>query len=89
MGSAEFLPHRLGREHGLAYARSIQFYNKTLFWQWMRLPGDNVFAVAAVHKRLRFTEANGNKIGLTNAQRVLMWLHDMERSFAPVASWLP
>jgi hypothetical protein len=40
-------------------------------------------------KRLRFTEANGNKIGLTNAQRALMWLRDMERSFAPVARWLP
>jgi len=40
-------------------------------------------------KRLRFTEAQGSQIGLTNAQRVLMWLHDMERSFAPIASWLP
>ena len=39
-------------------------------------------------KRLRFTEA-GSRIGLTNAQRVLMWLREMERSFAPVASWLP
>jgi nitric oxide reductase subunit B len=35
-------------EHGLAYARSIAFYNKTLLWQWMRLPGDVVFALAAV-----------------------------------------
>jgi Zeta toxin len=40
-------------------------------------------------KRLRFTEASGSKIGLTNAQRVLMWLREMERSFAPIASWLP
>lgn len=40
-------------------------------------------------KRLRFTEAQGSQIGLTNAQRVLMWLRDMERSFAPIASWLP
>ena len=40
-------------------------------------------------KRLRFTEANGSRIGLTNAQRVLMWLRDMERSFLPVASSLP
>lgn len=39
-------------------------------------------------KRLRFTDANGSQIGLTNAQRVLMWLRDMERSFAPIASWL-
>jgi nitric oxide reductase subunit B len=34
-------------EHGLAYAWSIEFYNGTLVWQWMRLPGDVVFAVAA------------------------------------------
>ena len=40
-------------------------------------------------KRLRFTEAQGSQIGLTNAQRVLMWLRDMERSFAPIAPWLP
>ncbi len=35
-------------EHGLAYARSSAFYNTTLFWQWMRLPGDVVFAAGAV-----------------------------------------
>jgi nitric oxide reductase subunit B len=35
-------------EHGLAYARSIEFYNTTLVWQWLRLPGDVVFAIAAV-----------------------------------------
>jgi len=35
-------------EHGFAYARSVTFYNKTLFWQWMRLPGDVVFAIGAV-----------------------------------------
>jgi nitric oxide reductase subunit B len=35
-------------EHGLAYARSQAFYNTTLFWQWMRLPGDVVFAAGAV-----------------------------------------
>ena len=35
-------------EHGLAYARSVEFYNGTLFWQWMRLPGDVAFAVAAL-----------------------------------------
>jgi nitric oxide reductase subunit B len=35
-------------EHGLAYARSVEFYNSTLLWQWMRLPGDVVFAVAAL-----------------------------------------
>ena len=35
-------------EHGLAYARSVEFYNSTLFWQWMRLPGDVAFAIAAL-----------------------------------------
>jgi nitric oxide reductase subunit B len=35
-------------EHGFAYARSVTFYNGTLFWQWMRFPGDVVFAVAAL-----------------------------------------
>jgi nitric oxide reductase subunit B len=32
----------------LAYARSVQFYDTTLVWQWLRLPGDVVFAVAAL-----------------------------------------
>lgn len=35
-------------EHGLAYARSLEFYNTTLLWQWLRLPGDVVFAVGAL-----------------------------------------
>jgi len=35
-------------EHGLAYARSDAFYSTTLFWQWMRLPGDVLFAAAAL-----------------------------------------
>ncbi len=35
-------------EHGLAYARSSEFYDTTLFWQWMRLPGDVVFAIGAL-----------------------------------------
>jgi nitric oxide reductase subunit B len=35
-------------EHGLAYARSSAFYNTTLVWQWMRLPGDVVFAAGAL-----------------------------------------
>ncbi|MDE2580850.1 MAG: cbb3-type cytochrome c oxidase subunit I [Rhodospirillales bacterium] len=34
-------------EHGLAYARSLAFYNTVLFWQWLRMPGDIVFALAA------------------------------------------
>jgi nitric oxide reductase subunit B len=35
-------------EHGLAFARSGAFYKTTLFWQWMRLPGDVVFAAGAL-----------------------------------------
>jgi nitric oxide reductase subunit B len=35
-------------EHGLAYARSGAFYKTTLLWQWMRLPGDVVFAAGAL-----------------------------------------
>jgi nitric oxide reductase subunit B len=35
-------------EHGLAYARSVTFYDTTLVWQWLRLPGDVVFAAAAL-----------------------------------------
>jgi nitric oxide reductase subunit B len=35
-------------EHGLAYARSNAFYHTTLFWQWMRLPGDVLFAIGAL-----------------------------------------
>jgi nitric oxide reductase subunit B len=34
-------------EHGYAYARSSAFYETTVFWQWMRMPGDIVFATAA------------------------------------------
>lgn len=34
--------------HGYAYARSLAFYNTTEFWQWMRMPGDVVFALGAV-----------------------------------------
>ena len=35
-------------EHGFAYARSVEFYETTLVWQWMRLPGDVAFAAAAL-----------------------------------------
>jgi nitric oxide reductase subunit B len=35
-------------EHGFAYARSVDFYDQTLFWQWMRLPGDVIFAAGAL-----------------------------------------
>jgi nitric oxide reductase subunit B len=35
-------------EHGLAYARSQEFYDTMTFWQWMRFPGDVVFALGAL-----------------------------------------
>ena len=35
-------------EHGLAWARSQAFYDQTLFWQWMRMPGDIVFSIGAL-----------------------------------------
>jgi nitric oxide reductase subunit B len=35
-------------ENGFAHSRSLEFYKTTLFWQWMRLPGDVVFAVGAL-----------------------------------------
>lgn len=34
--------------HGYAYARSLKFYQTTSFWQWMRMPGDVVFALGAL-----------------------------------------
>jgi nitric oxide reductase subunit B len=35
-------------EHGLAYARSQSFYDTTTLWQWMRFPGDVLFALGAL-----------------------------------------
>lgn len=35
-------------EKGYAYSRSLEFYNQTLFWQWMRVPGDVVFSIGAL-----------------------------------------
>lgn len=35
-------------ERGFSHARSLEFYNTTLLWQWLRLPGDVVFAIGAL-----------------------------------------
>jgi nitric oxide reductase subunit B len=35
-------------EQGYAYARSLDFYSGTILWQWLRTPGDVVFAIGAV-----------------------------------------
>lgn len=32
----------------LAYARSLEFYDATLLWQWLRFLGDILFALAAL-----------------------------------------
>lgn len=34
--------------HGFAHSRSLEFYNTTLLWQWLRTPGDVIFALAAL-----------------------------------------
>ncbi|STY28442.1 nitric oxide reductase subunit B [Legionella wadsworthii] len=34
--------------HGFAHSRSLDFYNTTLLWQWLRTPGDVVFALGAL-----------------------------------------
>ncbi|MGG1947477.1 cbb3-type cytochrome c oxidase subunit I [Trinickia sp. NRRL B-1857] len=35
-------------DHGLAYARSLAFYDTTGLWQWLRFVGDIPFAIAAL-----------------------------------------
>ena len=35
-------------EHGYAHARSLEFYNTTLLWQWLRVPGDIIFSMGAL-----------------------------------------
>ena len=51
-------------EKGYAYARSLQFYNTTLIWQWLRLPGDAVFAFGAVLMSIDFIVKLGPFIAL-------------------------
>jgi len=41
-------------EHGFAYARSLDFYNTTLYLQWLRIYGDIVFALGAVVMTIDF-----------------------------------
>ncbi|MCF8567522.1 cbb3-type cytochrome c oxidase subunit I [Alicyclobacillus tolerans] len=51
--------------HSYVYARSLAFYNKTLIWQWLRMPGDIFFGLGAVmmswdiYRKLR--QASGKK----------------------------
>jgi nitric oxide reductase subunit B len=41
--------------HGYAYARSLAFYDTTLLLQWLRMPGDVVFAAGALLMAYDFT----------------------------------
>ena len=40
--------------HGFAYARSLEFYDTTVLWQWLRFVGDVPFAIAALLMALDF-----------------------------------
>jgi nitric oxide reductase subunit B len=57
-------------EHGFAYARSIAFYDGTLLWQWMRLPGDVVFAIGALLMAWDFLVKLGPLLPVTVAKRL-------------------
>ncbi len=46
-------------EHGLAYARSLDFYNTTVLWQWLRFVGDIPFAIAALMMAFDFLQKLG------------------------------
>lgn len=46
-------------EHGFAHARSLEFYNTTLLWQWLRFPGDVVFALGALFMAYDFIKKLG------------------------------
>jgi nitric oxide reductase subunit B len=41
-------------ERGLAYARSLAFYDTTVLWQWLRFVGDVPFAIGALLMALDF-----------------------------------
>ena len=59
-------------EHGLAYARSQEFYATTTLWQWMRLPGDVVFALGAVLMAWDFLIKLRPLIGSQQSRRALV-----------------
>ncbi|USQ15388.1 cbb3-type cytochrome c oxidase subunit I (plasmid) [Legionella lytica] len=46
-------------ENGFAHSRSLEFYNTTLLWQWLRLPGDIVFALGAIFMAYDFLKKLG------------------------------
>lgn len=41
-------------EHGLTYARSLNFYDTMTHWQWLRIIGDVIFAFGAVVMAMDF-----------------------------------
>jgi nitric oxide reductase subunit B len=52
-------------EHGYAFARSLAFYQTTALWQWLRMPGDVLFATGALLMAVDFIR----KLGLARARR--------------------
>ncbi|MCW8409882.1 cbb3-type cytochrome c oxidase subunit I [Legionella sp. PATHC035] len=46
-------------EHGFAHSRSLEFYNTTLIWQWLRLPGDVFFALGGLFMAYDFIKKLG------------------------------
>jgi nitric oxide reductase subunit B len=68
--------------HGYAYARSAAFYDTTTFWQWMRFPGDVVFALGALLMAWDFLV----KLRPIYPAFVERWLGGAAISLAPIAS---
>jgi nitric oxide reductase subunit B len=46
-------------DRGLAYARSLAFYDTTVLWQWLRFVGDVPFAIAALLMAFDFASKLG------------------------------
>jgi len=56
-------------ERGLAYARSLEFYNTTVLWQWLRFVGDVPFAIAALIMAWDFVAKLGPMIPRLGARK--------------------
>jgi nitric oxide reductase subunit B len=62
-------------DHGCAYARSLDFYNKVILWQWLRLPGDILFAIGALLMVIDFI-----------LKMRMFWLHGTEQESSTLTS---
>jgi nitric oxide reductase subunit B len=56
-------------DRGLAYARSLAFYDTTLLWQWLRFVGDVPFAIAALIMSFDFVAKLGPMFPAFTARR--------------------